>query len=402
MLHKDLPDVSIEINEKTVYCVDNDAVKYLAQKEAGVKFQKEKRAANAAAESWEETYEQINQLFSVLQMMTPHDTTKTYSLNQTREICLALGGPLADCTKRILETQADIWQMKDEAFKTLQDGMQLQAGQTTSTTIYRNVTDNENTWNACGSEKCSRTVNDRGMQILIPKYCASQKRSFVDVLIPSSIFKIGTIASAGLTNVLPGCPTCGCGMWHHFVTYEKVIEESIRIINPHVQQMVAQKASEAEIKNAVIKEVENNIQELEREVQIMREAQLTASQFLNQNSLVHTADAYLDRLEQLQDEERSKNSDQSPKFEKLKSLVQEYKKQKDTLTASRREADKKSISLEEVKSSLAELYAQPNYGRTIKKEVEDKMMSNVNALEEIFHSPSLKRYGLPDKRITSI
>lgn len=85
-------------------------------------------------------------------------------------------------------------------------------------------------------------------------------------------------------------------MWYHLVTYEKVVEESISIINPHVQKLVAEKASKAEIKKEIIKEVESGVRGLENEVQIMRKLQLTASQFLNQNSLVHTADAYLDRL----------------------------------------------------------------------------------------------------------
>ncbi|OXA43081.1 GTP-binding protein A [Folsomia candida] len=190
ILMQDLADVSIDINEKTVYCVDNDAVKYLAQKAANIPFAKEAKAANSAADSWEETYEQINRLFSVFQMMTPHDTTKTYSLNQTREICLALGGPLADCTKRVLEAQANILQKKDEVLKDLQDGLDLQAAQTTSTTLYSNVTDNENTWNACLSGICSITVHDRGIQIFIPRYCSSTKRSFIDELTPSSVFEI--------------------------------------------------------------------------------------------------------------------------------------------------------------------------------------------------------------------
>ncbi|OXA54016.1 uncharacterized protein LOC110850472 [Folsomia candida] len=199
MLARDLEEVDIPLNESTVYCVDNVAVKFLAQKTAGVAFLKERLSTSAATVGWEETYPEINRLFSNFRLLTPHDTTKTYSLNHTRKVCLTLGTPLAETTGKILIAQADISKQKDSIIKDLEEGASLQGAFVMKKKIYRKVTDNKYEWMICSSSSCGRLErDDSGTEIFIPRYCKYHEATLLSSVVPSSLFKLGTIASAGL------------------------------------------------------------------------------------------------------------------------------------------------------------------------------------------------------------
>ncbi|OXA55076.1 hypothetical protein Fcan01_11341 [Folsomia candida] len=169
------------------------------------------------------------------------------------------------------------------------------------------------------------------------------------------------------------------------LTYEKVIEDDLEIINPQIQKMCEDKNSRTDIKKAILAQAEKNTKELEHEVAFMRKVQLSAGQYLRQHSIAQASDGYLDRLEPLQEEEL-KNEEK----ETLQRLGSEGS------------SGKGSISVETVKDLLNQLYKLPRQGSAIKELLEKRMSTGSVVVDEIYHSPSLRRYHLAEKKITKL
>lgn len=63
---------------------------------------------------------------------------------------------------------------------------------------------------------------------------------------------------------------------------------------------------------------------------------------------------------------------------------------------------KGSISVETVKDLLNQLYKLPRQGSAIKELLEKRMSTGSVVVDEIYHSPSLRRYHLAEKKITKL
>jgi hypothetical protein len=87
-------DVKIELNKDTIYCFDNEAVRFLAAVQQGVKFDEEQRKLfSTSLDASVRTSELLIKRTSDLE---PHKVKKTLSLNDTRRIIIEMSRPLVE------------------------------------------------------------------------------------------------------------------------------------------------------------------------------------------------------------------------------------------------------------------------------------------------------------------
>uniref|UniRef100_A0A915E558 G domain-containing protein n=1 Tax=Ditylenchus dipsaci TaxID=166011 RepID=A0A915E558_9BILA len=101
--------VDIAINKDTVYCMDNEAFRYLWAVKSGVKFNEE--AHEKFCKSWRKSAEAITRMLRYICELEPHRTGETISLNEARRIILTFAQPIAKITQTI---QSNITQIHDK------------------------------------------------------------------------------------------------------------------------------------------------------------------------------------------------------------------------------------------------------------------------------------------------
>ena len=96
--HKNIP---IPLTRETMYCVDNEAIRFLAAVKNGVVFDEEKK--KSFSKSWDISVSEIELLMSYIESLEPHITQGTLSLNEVRRLILEFTEPITEITKNIEE-----------------------------------------------------------------------------------------------------------------------------------------------------------------------------------------------------------------------------------------------------------------------------------------------------------
>ena len=94
-------DIGIKLDNTRYFCFDNEAFRFLACLKAGVAF--EEKVTQIYSESWEHSLRTTEKLIKQVEGLLPHDTKKTLSLNDSRNIILALSKPMAE-TLQIIDS----------------------------------------------------------------------------------------------------------------------------------------------------------------------------------------------------------------------------------------------------------------------------------------------------------
>lgn len=90
-------DIPVNLDERTIYCVDDEAVLYLYGLKNGVKYTS--RARSDRKESWDWTVAENCRMIEHFMSTEPHKLRQTMSLNDTRRLIrILLDGPLVDVT----------------------------------------------------------------------------------------------------------------------------------------------------------------------------------------------------------------------------------------------------------------------------------------------------------------
>ena len=91
----------IVLNGDTMFCVDNDAVRFLAARRNGVKFSEDDETQFAV--SWEKSAKAIVKLMERVKTLRPHRVKNSLSVNDVRRRILQLDRPLTDLAQNIRE-----------------------------------------------------------------------------------------------------------------------------------------------------------------------------------------------------------------------------------------------------------------------------------------------------------
>ena len=95
-------NISIPLTSDTMFCMDNESVRFLAEIKTGYRFNEENRADYS--KSWERSSEVCLQLMEHFAKIKPHKEKDTLSINESRRAISVLIKPLADATTVIQES----------------------------------------------------------------------------------------------------------------------------------------------------------------------------------------------------------------------------------------------------------------------------------------------------------
>ena len=104
LLHKNNIDIPLE-NGKSYFCFDNEAFRLLACLNNGIEIDRRKMVAYT--ESWTFASEMTHQMFDQIRSLPPHDTKKTVSMNEARNIVIKLSKPMAEILDVVEKTKEE-------------------------------------------------------------------------------------------------------------------------------------------------------------------------------------------------------------------------------------------------------------------------------------------------------
>jgi hypothetical protein len=91
--------VDIQLNNDTIYCMDNCVFRYLCAYREGIQYDDKTHATYI--EAWNKSWSETHRLIKRICGLKPHSSSDTTTLNQARHLILSLAKPLAVITAAI-------------------------------------------------------------------------------------------------------------------------------------------------------------------------------------------------------------------------------------------------------------------------------------------------------------
>lgn len=211
-------EINVNISPDTVYCIDNEAMRYLAAVKSGITYDRE-----GLSKCWDKSVETTKRLVKRISSLEPHAVKNTLSINDTRHMLLFFPKALTEISANIQKNISSIQNSKEELQNTTIEKRQLERHLSRKQFETKAVVLNR-AQRVCLSDKCvtMRTIGDEN----IPVYKCSQKTAW--------LFK----EDSSKTN----CEQCGCKMENHsnttYVVFEiEKKEEQIVKADNHMESM---------------------------------------------------------------------------------------------------------------------------------------------------------------------
>ena len=106
-LLKENKNADMSLSKNNIYCMDNEAFRFLCAKRRGISFDDE----SDSSQSWKKSADGINRMLEHIEKLTPHQMKDTLSLNASRKLIVDMTKPLADIAQLI---QTNIAVVKDK------------------------------------------------------------------------------------------------------------------------------------------------------------------------------------------------------------------------------------------------------------------------------------------------
>ena len=334
----------IDTNNYTMYCIDNEAVRYLAAVKAGVTFSREHQLE--FCKSWVKSVMATDRLIEHIAERTPHLIKDMLTINNARRMINGLIRPLAMITANIQENLSAIANKKSD--------LDLSENNLTELRTKLHITISEpkpiplkTPQKVCKARKCMKEfiIGD----VIKTDYACSR-----DLNRAQNPFHIRR-------NKSKQCKMCGCDKSEHGpILYE---DQRVQRRKDLIQKELADKEIEhKDIANA-LKVLEENERQLQAEQTQILDSSAQFAYFLKFNAITPFNDTMINYLEYY----KSTFSDRHA-FERMEKICERYAFEVATFEAAIKAANSPTAapSPEKVKTLIDELYALKHVGRLIK------------------------------------
>lgn len=306
-------NIDVKLGKETTYCVDNEAIRYLAEVKSGIKIGDKDR--RSYCKSWDQSVLEIHRLLEHIASRKSHVVKDSLSINDTRRMILSVIEPMAEITEKIQKHSADIDEYEQHLKNSAADKLNLANNLYIPKCETRTESLNPARY-VCTSEKCTREKSSenetRIMSECSRNYDATVKgdiTSFAAVLsyrpmlyssrkpIRTVVLGIGLIPALQCAIKTVPCKNCGCAEVLHRIIFHQVVAIKTKQINSEVQEKIieADTADKRIAEHLKLLELERN--NLQQEQQKIIEASAQFACFLKTNAIVPYNDAMGSYLE---------------------------------------------------------------------------------------------------------
>jgi hypothetical protein len=356
-------DVIRGLFRSNVYCFDSESFRYLAARKENIDMGN----IEDYRRSWDQSAAETRRMLEHFQSLQPHHTQRTLSLNETRHLILQLTAPMQQISVAIKDTIAKNEQQVQELNDTQLTGAALKANlHIQKTTVKGKQLTKPKT--VCAHDSCVKPIYDESTQteVLLRKKLCHNPCCLTNV----PVGRVGTPELVDCAAFDEGiCNVCG----HNWEEHEHILVEYSKfketVVDADVQKELNTNGDMVKAKEAQIRALEKQINELKLEHQEIQKAAARFSLYLKSNSITHYNDATVEYLEHLiKDERRKLRACQDPvRLQSLEKDLDQYKKFVQAMEQGKK-GNQSSRPLDEagVAQLVQALYNLKHYGQMLK------------------------------------
>lgn len=387
LLAENSKQVDLSLSKHTMYCFDNESVRFLAAVQNGISFN-DKETENYSC-SWIQSVEETTRLLKHINELPPHATESTITLNHARSLILALTEPIGQIAKNIEESIAVVEEheknlslsthQKDSYEKDLYiPGVEL-----VEEKIEYPIT-------VCASSKCSKSHTNPDGKTTTIEYvqhchercylkvpagsypqpglikCWAMKRNIWSIFMGTSLENLLQIFSAKNSEIPLKCRICGCSWSSHLHITYKLKRVDTKVKDFATVLHLSKTTSRMEKVCIVIEKCRKQIEDLKSEREIIAEVSSKFAAFLKTNAITPYNDALINYLEHLikLEEAKIQRGVDNHALNGLQGMKRTYQHQVEILEAALR-TNATVLEPNEIEPEIQRLYKLPTKGKML-------------------------------------
>ena len=288
-------NIDLHLTMKTVYCIDNESVRFLAALKQRIDFKEEEKKNYST--SWEISVKETERLIEYISSLPPHKGKNTLSLNDSRRLIVELSRPLAEISSTIQNNIGAVEQRRKEVLEWEKDKQDL------TNVLYIPVIDLQTPpldypRTVCTSSRCVKHISVGDIKKI--DYCSHCHPHCYLGNVETNTVNCAALQNCEAMNYEShNCLHCGCS-WsvHMHITYE-CIQFETQIVDRNVERQIKDKASRIEIIQEHLQSLEDRIKALEAEKRNVVRVSAEFACFLKHNAIAPFNDSISDYLDHL-------------------------------------------------------------------------------------------------------
>uniref|UniRef100_A0A914Q5K9 G domain-containing protein n=1 Tax=Panagrolaimus davidi TaxID=227884 RepID=A0A914Q5K9_9BILA len=344
--------IKIELNEDTIYCMDNEAYKFQCCWNKSEEYRKEMAPLKENyKKSWEFSRQMTFKLFERMYTLGGHNVKLTCSVGQARTIIHCAIGPLAAITTLIQRAitpasrQANIETLMNGG-NSIKNEVQIEK------TLPRTV---------CTSKQCIEAIPIPGTK----QYNFSFKTVCHDNCFLKNValakFPEPALEDCQAFDLHGNCTHCGCRVERHMHLSQKQTQK----------QTLNKVAAQSLTKEQAEKFMDAFVSAHKKEQEVIIRAIVKLSIYLKQNAILEYNNAFEERiLLEIRKEQAAQSEgveDSAEVIKKLQKTLEHYKDQMKAINLSIASGNATKVSEDEVQEVLTSLFTLPHNGSNIQK-----------------------------------
>ncbi|KAB0792272.1 hypothetical protein PPYR_14231 [Photinus pyralis] len=363
--------VHIPLHKENIFCTDNEAFRFLAAVNNGVRFSS--IDVDNFAQSWKKSVQECWRMLTYITgdsnnvALVPHEVKNTISVNEARRLIVQLSQPLADIAQLILDNIQCLERHKQNLHQSNNSLTELKTKLYIPTINLRVIEMAEPT-TVCTSPKCSTLYKIGDKQ----KWHYHQKCHCPCYLtnVPKEIIGAPELSSCAAMNSIGVCKKCTCRFQVHMHIYYETEMYEDRIEDKSIKTVIMDKELALIQAKNLIKKISARINEYDEERETIIKITAKFACFLKANAITPYNDAYQAYLEYLIDRERSLgDSADYQMIRQFQKMLAEYTEEKNVLchALNQNVSNMRSITADDIIRSVETLYNLKHNGQKIKQ-----------------------------------
>jgi len=348
-------DVDIKLTKETIFCIDNESVRFLAALKQGIKFDEEQTKQYAV--SWETSVKETERLVDYVSSLTPHKVKNTLSLNDARRLVIALSRPIAEIGANIHDNISVVEQKKKEIADAVERKEKLTKDRLKVKVVYLETEELGHPRTVCTDSSCVEYVSTGVGDIKETNYVTHcHEHCFLTGTQINTVNCTALQHCAAMTGPNNRCGKCGHS-WsvHMHITYE-ITKKDREEEDLEVQKLITSESTYIEGVEKMQKNLDERIEKLKDEERTVTEVSARFACFLKLNAIAPYNDALGDYLDHLINDEKGKVGVGGEKatLERLQNTKAMYEKEVKVLEESFKRSDVKPATAADIKILYAE------------------------------------------------
>jgi energy-coupling factor transporter ATP-binding protein EcfA2 len=343
--------IAIELNQNTVFCVDNEAYKYQCGWNKSDEYRKEMAPLLPNyKKSWDFSRGMVFKLFERMYTLGGHNVKLTCSVGQARTIIHCAIGPLATITALI-----------ERALTPASRKANLDSLMKTGNEIHNEVEiEKTRPQTVCTNKKCIETIPIPGTNQFNFNFKTVCHNNCFLRNVPLTKFPEPALEDCQAFDLEGNCLHCGCRVQRHMHINQKQRQKQVlKKVSAHPMNL-----QDAE------KVMEMFVQTQQKEQKVIINAIVKLSCYLKQNAILEYNNAFEERIQlEIRKEQAASEGidDTAEVISKLQKTLQHYKSQMNAINVSIATGKAVKITEEEVQSLMTSLFTLPHNGSNIRK-----------------------------------